>query len=70
MIGIIEKELGMEAEKEMLPMQPGDVYKTFADVTSLKKDFGYAPNTTLKDGISEFIKWYKSFYNKTGHLTN
>ena len=69
-IGTIENAIGKKAKKQMLPMQPGDVYKTFADVTSLKKDFGYAPNTTLKYGISEFIKWYKTFYNKTGHSIN
>ncbi len=60
-IETIENAIGKKAKMQMLPMQPGDVYKTFADVTSLKRDFGYAPNTTLIDGIGEFIKWYKTY---------
>ena len=61
-IETIESAIDKKGHKRMLPMQPGDVYKTFADVTALKRDFGYAPNTTLKQGISEFIKWYKTYY--------
>lgn len=54
--------LDKKANKVFLPMQPGDVYKTFADVNSLKSTFGYAPNTNLKKGISEFVNWYKKYY--------
>ncbi len=61
-IKTIESAIGKKAEKQMLPMQPGDVYKTFADVSTLKKQFGYTPTTALKDGIGEFIKWYKTYY--------
>ena len=61
-IETMENALGKKAEKVMLPMQAGDVYKTFADVSALKKDVDYAPNTTLKDGIGEFAKWYTSYY--------
>jgi UDP-glucuronate 4-epimerase len=61
-IETIEKALGQEAKKEFHPMQAGDVYKTFADVSELQKDFNYSPNTTLEKGIGEFVKWYKSFY--------
>ncbi|MDT0295768.1 NAD-dependent epimerase [Mesonia ostreae] len=61
-IGAIEKETGKKAKKEMLPMQPGDVATTYADVSKLKKDFNYAPNTSVKEGISEFVKWYKGYY--------
>lgn len=43
-------------------MQPGDVYKTYADVTALQEDFGYAPDTPLEKGIREFIKWYRQYY--------
>jgi UDP-glucuronate 4-epimerase len=63
-IETIENAIGKKAKKEFLPMQPGDVFKTFADVNALKIDFGYAPNTSLKKGIGEFIKWYKSYYNQ------
>lgn len=58
--GII-KEPG---KKEFLPMQPGDVYQTFADVTELEKDFGFKPSTTLKNGLTQFAKWYKGYYKK------
>lgn len=56
--GIIDKE----AEKEFLPMQPGDVYQTYADVDALVKDFDFKPNTPLEEGLSKFAKWYKQFY--------
>ena len=61
-IETIEKALGKEAIKEYHDMQPGDVYKTFADVSDLEKDFGYSPDTPLEKGIGEFVKWYRSFY--------
>lgn len=61
-IETIEQELGMEAKKEMLPMQPGDVYTTYADVSDLIKDLGYQPNTKLEEGIGQFVDWYKTYY--------
>jgi len=57
--GIIDKP----AEKEFLPMQPGDVYQTYADVDDLIKDFNFKPSTSLEEGLSKFAKWYKEFYN-------
>jgi len=48
----------------MYPMQQGDVKRTWANVDPLIKDFDYKPNTTIKDGIKEFVEWYKIFYNK------
>ena len=62
-IEAIENELGKKAIKEFLPMQPGDVTYTEADVSDLVRDFGYKPTTKVQDGIKEFIKWYKNFYN-------
>ncbi len=50
------------AEKEFLPMQPGDVYQTYADVDELVKDFGFKPSTSLEEGLSRFAKWYKKYY--------
>lgn len=50
------------AEKELLPMQPGDVYQTYADVDELVRDFGFKPNTSLEEGLSRFAKWYREFY--------
>ena len=61
-IETIEKALGKKAVKEFCEMQPGDVYKTYADVTALESDFGYAPDTPLEKGIGEFIEWYKTYY--------
>lgn len=58
--GIIDKP----AEKEFLPMQPGDVYQTYADVDELVRDFGFKPNTSLEEGLSKFAKWYKEYYFK------
>lgn len=50
------------AKKEFLPMQPGDVYQTYADVTELQKDFGFKPSTSLEDGLQRFADWYKEYY--------
>jgi len=61
-IELIEKAVGKTAEKNLLPMQPGDVPDTYADVESLVDDVGYRPSTTLEQGIGEFVAWYKDFY--------
>lgn len=63
-ISAIEKQTGKKAIKQMLPMQAGDVEKTWADVEELKKDFNYNPNTDINDGVEAFIKWYKQYYSK------
>lgn len=62
-IETIEKALGKAAEKNMLPMQPGDVPDTYADVESLVDAVDYRPSTTLEHGIAEFVDWYTSFYS-------
>ena len=61
-VAAIEERLGKKAIKEMMPMQAGDVAKTYADVTDLIEDLGYKPGTHLKDGISKFIDWYLDYY--------
>ncbi len=58
----IENNLGLVAEKEMLPMQAGDVYQTWADVSRLQKDYHYKPNTSVEKGVQAFIEWYKMYY--------
>ncbi len=63
-IEIIEKTLGRVAEKNMLPMQDGDVESTYADIEGLMHDFDYKLNTSLDEGIVNFLKWYKAFYAK------
>ncbi|WP_138434042.1 NAD-dependent epimerase [Winogradskyella algicola] len=60
----IESNLGKEADKNMMPIQPGDVEKTWADVNQLIKDYDYRPNTSIKEGVKSFVNWYKSYYNK------
>jgi len=60
-IETIEKKLGKIAKKEMMPIQPGDVPITFADVKELIKDFGYKPDTTIDEGVGKFVDWYKEF---------
>jgi len=61
-IGILEKALGREAKKNFLPMQPGDVPATFADVDDLVADVGFAPATPIEDGVARFVKWYRDYY--------
>ncbi|WP_419211090.1 NAD-dependent epimerase [Maribacter sp. X9] len=61
-ITAIEESLEITAQKEMLPMQPGDVEKTWANVDDLISDYNYAPNTPIKLGVQRFIDWYKSYY--------
>ncbi|MEO9891016.1 NAD-dependent epimerase [Aurantibacter sp.] len=62
-IEAIEEQVGKNAEKEMLPMQPGDVKRTWADVESLIRDYNYHPDTKIKNGVKEFVDWYKNYYN-------
>jgi UDP-glucuronate 4-epimerase len=54
---------GKEAKKEFLPMQPGDVRITSADISKPQKMLGYAPKTLIKDGVPRFVEWYRSYYN-------
>ncbi|MDL5512652.1 NAD-dependent epimerase [Arenibacter sp. M-2] len=61
-IEAIEVNLGIKSKRELLPMQPGDVEKTWANVDELINDYGYSPNTTIKKGIANFISWYKNYY--------
>ncbi len=60
----IEDELGIEANKNFREMQPGDVYQTYADTQDLFAATGYKPQVGIKEGVAEFITWYKAFYNK------
>lgn len=64
-IETLENCLGKTARKEYLPMQPGDVYQTYADVSGLEKDFGFKPATSIRDGLKSFVNWYKAYYQGT-----
>lgn len=61
-IGALEKALGKEAQKEMMPMQAGDVPATYADVTKLANDLGYKPTTSVEDGVARFVDWFKKHH--------
>jgi UDP-glucuronate 4-epimerase len=62
-VSVLEKELGRAAQKTMLPMQPGDVPETFADIDDLMRDVGFRPDTPIAEGIRNFVVWYRSHYN-------
>jgi UDP-glucuronate 4-epimerase len=62
-IEVIEEALGRTAEKILLPMQPGDVPDTFADIRALQRDTGYAPSTPVEVGVKRFVDWYRDFYH-------
>jgi len=61
-VELLEKEFGRTAIKEMLPMQPGDVEATYADVADLERDIGFRPSTSIEDGIASFAKWYREYH--------
>ena len=60
--GVLPEDYDFEAHKELVAMQPGDVPVTYADTTPLERDFGFKPNTSLRDGLRKFAEWYKEFY--------
>lgn len=62
-IEVLERCLGREAVKEFLPMQPGDVYQTYADVSDLMRDYDFMPDTTIEEGLGKFVQWYREYYH-------
>ncbi len=60
--GVLPEDFDFEAHKELVPMQPGDVEVTYADVTALEQDFGFKPATPLREGLRKFATWYKEYY--------
>lgn len=61
-INALESALGKEADKVYMDMQPGDVLRTYADVSDLEKDIGFKPSTSIEDGLKNFVEWYKEYY--------
>ena len=61
-IEVLENNIGKKAQKNMLPMQPGDVPTTYADADDLMNDVGFKPATPLEEGIKKFVQWYKGYY--------
>ncbi|RUL73976.1 NAD-dependent epimerase [Dyella choica] len=64
-IELMEHNLGRTVEKRLLPMQPGDVPDTWADVSALRRDVGYAPSTSIEEGVAKFVKWYREYHHIT-----
>ena len=62
MIAAIEEALGIKAERNLMPMQPGDVPATWADAELLQSLTGYVPRTDIREGVSRFITWYRDYY--------
>jgi UDP-glucuronate 4-epimerase len=62
-INALESALGKEAEKIYMEMQPGDVLRTYADVSDLERDINFKPSTSIEDGLAKFVDWYKEYYN-------
>jgi UDP-glucuronate 4-epimerase len=63
-IGVLENCLGKKAKKNLLPMQPGDVPETYADVDDLAEDVDFKPATPIEKGIKRFVEWYREYYGK------
>jgi len=63
-IGLLEEACGRKAELEMLPMQPGDVYKTYADIEAIRRDMGYEPTTAIDVGIPRFVEWFREYHGR------
>jgi UDP-glucuronate 4-epimerase len=63
LIRVLENKIGKKANIKWLPMQPGDVPVTYADIDRLGEEVGYRPHTSIEEGISRFVDWYREFYN-------
>ncbi|MBR4051021.1 MAG: NAD-dependent epimerase [Clostridia bacterium] len=63
-VAALEEAIGVKAKIEYLPMQPGDVYRTYADISELEKDFGFRPQTDIRTGLKRFAEWYKDYYKE------
>src|ERR1700758_2857610 len=61
-IAVLERELGRSAQKQFLPLQPGDVPESFADIEASRRDLGFEPKTTIEIGLARFVQWYKQYY--------
>ena len=66
-INTLEKHIGQTAQKEFLPMQKGDVYKTYADISALEKRINFKPSTSINEGLKRFIEWHKTYYNSNNN---
>ncbi|MEA3009034.1 MAG: UDP-glucuronate 4-epimerase [Sphingomonadales bacterium] len=63
MIDLIEQACGRKAERELMPMQPGDVRDTYADISAIERDLGFAPTTSIVEGVPRFVEWYRAYHS-------
>ena len=61
-IELLAAALGRQPQMNLLPMQPGDVHATFADISGLQRDYGWQPTTSIEEGLPRFVQWYRSYY--------
>ena len=61
-VGLLEQACGKKPAIEFLPMQPGDVHKTYADISAIQRDLGYAPTTAIEQGVPSFVRWYRDYH--------
>lgn len=64
MIEVLEQAIGRKAEKQLMPMQPGDVKATYADITAISRDVGFAPTTPIDVGVPKFVDWFRRYHNQ------
>jgi UDP-glucuronate 4-epimerase len=62
MIELIEQACGRPAERKLMPMQPGDVRDTYADISAIQRDLGFEPTTTIDVGVPRFVEWYRDYH--------
>ena len=62
MIELIERACGRKAEKRLMPMQPGDVRDTYADISAIERDLGFRPTTSIDEGVPQFVDWYRRYH--------
>jgi len=67
-VGLLEQACGRRANIRMLPMQDGDVRKTYADISDIQRDHGYKPTTSIDTGVPKFVEWYKDYHKIEHHL--
>jgi UDP-glucuronate 4-epimerase len=69
-IRVLEEQLGQKATLKMLPMQDGDVYRTWADISELKTNYDYTPTTQITAGVAHFVKWYTRYQENLKNSNN
>ena len=66
LIAVLEEAIGQKAQIDFQPMQPGDVHATFADISAISQDIGFAPSTAIEAGVPRFVNWYRAYHQEQG----